>query len=56
MTALLLEVFQKASALPDDLQDMVANDLLQEIEWESRWDKTLDASQDTLDKLTEKAI
>ena len=56
MTALLDKLFEKASALPLELQDMLAKEFLQEIEWEHRWEKTLGKSQDVLDKLTEKAM
>lgn len=56
MTVLLQEVFEKASALPDEQQDVLAREFLQEIEWENRWDKTLEKSQNTLDKMTEKAM
>lgn len=56
MTALLQEVFQKASSLPVHLQDMLARDLLQEMEWEDKWDTTLENSQSALDKLTLRAM
>ena len=56
MTALLEEVFKKAATLPEDVQDIVANELLQEIEWESQWDKALEESQNALDVLTLKAM
>jgi hypothetical protein len=38
MTELLTQAFEKASELPDDLQDHLALDVLEEIEGESRWD------------------
>jgi len=56
MTALLQEVFQKASALPEVVQDMLAKELLQEIKWEDQWDITLENSQSALEKLTVKAM
>ncbi len=56
MTVLLERAFQKASELPENLQDDLAHELLDEIEWESRWDKTLAESQPMLDRLAEKAI
>ena len=56
MTTLLQEVFQKASSLPMHLQDILAKELLLEMEWESKWDSTLENSQSTLDKLTLKAM
>ena len=56
MTTLLQEVFEKASTLPKDQQDILAKEFLQEIGWESRWDRTIENSQGTLDKMTEKAM
>ena len=55
MTKLLTEAFQKASSLPEDLQDQIAQELLEEMEWEGRWEQTLAGSQDKLDRLAEKA-
>ncbi len=56
MTNLLTLSFEKASELPDDLQDQLAQELLDEIEWESCRDSTLEKSQDKLEKLAEKAL
>ena len=56
MTTLLQEIFQKASSLPVHLQDMLAKELLLEMEWEEKWDNTLKNSQSALDKLTLKAM
>ncbi len=56
MTTLLQEVFQKASSLPVHLQDMLAKELLLEMEWEDKWDNTLENSQSALGKLTLKAM
>ena len=56
MTHLLSQAFQKASELPENLQDEIASELLEEIEWESRWDKTLAESPDKIDRLAQKAI
>jgi hypothetical protein len=55
MTDLLSQAFERASKLPDDIQDQIALDLLEEIEWESRWDQTLADSQDKLERMAEKA-
>lgn len=52
MTILLEQVFKKASALPEDIQNVLATEFLQEIEWESQWDATIEKSQDALEKLT----
>jgi hypothetical protein len=38
------------------MQDMLAKELLQEIEWEEKWDITLENSQSALDKLTLRAM
>ena len=56
MTKLLAEAFQKASRLPKSVQDQLAQELLEEIEWESRWDETLAKSQDKLDRMADKAL
>jgi len=56
MTALLQDVFQKASILPEAVQDMLARELLAEIEWENQWDSTFENSQSALEKLTLKAM
>lgn len=56
MTALLEQVFEKAAHLPEEQQETLAREFLQEIEWESRWDETLTKSQDALDKLATKAV
>jgi hypothetical protein len=51
MTELFQMAFKKASALPVHLQDMLAKELLQEMEWEEKWDNTLANSQSALDEL-----
>ena len=56
MTTLLKEAFDMASQLPEDLQNQLARDLLDEIEWELKWDNTLSDSQDLLEKLAGNAI
>ena len=56
MTALLQAAFEKASALPAEVQELLAKELIEEIEWETRWDRTLADSQPLLDQLTEKAM
>jgi len=55
MTKLLEEAFQKASQLPSRLQDMLAKEFFEEIEWENKWDDTLERSQDLLDSLAANA-
>ncbi len=56
MVAALQEAFQKASGLPEEVQELLAKELLSEIEWETRWDETLANSQPLLDRLTAKAM
>ena len=57
MTDLLKQAFNKASELSDMDQDMLAQELLSEIEGESRWDKTLNspASEQMLEQMASKA-
>jgi len=55
VTWLLTQAFNKAARLSDDLQDQLARQLLDEIEGESRWDRTLAESAEQLDQLAEKA-
>jgi len=56
MTKLLAEAFDRASKLSEGLQDDIARELLDEIEWETRWDKTLVSSQEKLERLADKAL
>ena len=55
MTKLLQKAFQEASKLPDPLQDILAKEFIEEMEWEAKWDKTLEESQNVLDTLSDKA-
>ncbi len=41
MASLLEKAFRKASELPSDLQDQLAEELLDEIDWEFQGDKSL---------------
>jgi len=52
MTTLLKEAFDKVTTLPEPLQDQIAHQLLEEVEW----DKTFSESQDVLDRLAQKAL
>lgn len=56
MTSLLKKAFDKASQLPQNLQDQIARGLLEEIEWELKWEETLVGSEDLLEKLANKAL
>ncbi len=53
MTKLLAEAFEKASKLPENLQDELARELLEELAGEAQWDQTLADSDDALDKMAE---
>lgn len=55
MTLALKNAFEKSSQLPDDTQELLAHQLLDDIEAELRWDETLSKSQNTLEKLADKA-
>jgi len=56
MTGLLKEAFERASQLPEAVQDDVAAQLLEDIEGELQWDDTLRRSQDALEKLADHAL
>lgn len=56
MTKLLTQAFQRASKLPPNLQDELARELLDELQWEAHWDGTLAESGDMLDKMAEQAL
>ena len=55
MTATLEKAFAKAANLPDELQEQLAEQLLQDIEAEKKWDRTLAKSQHLLEKLARQA-
>ena len=56
MTTLLQKAFQKASALPDDEQDLLAERLLAELEAEDAFDRAIEQTADKLKTLAEAAI
>lgn len=56
MTKQLSHAFERASALPENLQDEIAEQLLDDIQGELHWDRTLAKSQDKLEKLADKAL
>ncbi len=57
MTDLLLEAFKKAQNLPDRLQDELAQQLLEDIENELKWQQTLSQEQNSsLDNLARQAL
>ena len=56
MTVLLKQAFEKASQLPDDLQDQLAQEVLEDIAGELQWDTTLAQSEDLLEQLAAQAL
>lgn len=56
MTELLTRAFQEASKLPNEIQDELAQRLLDDLVGESQWDSTLARSDDQLDRLADKAL
>lgn len=56
MTKLLAKAFEKASQLPENLQDELARALIDDLTWEAQWGRTLAESSDQLDKMAEKAL
>ena len=56
MTTLLQEAFEKASKLPPGTQDLLAREILDEIDGEARWDETLANSQPLLEKMAQSAL
>jgi hypothetical protein len=56
MTKLLEEAFQKASALPESMQDLLAQEVMDEIIWEMKWDKELNEPAPFLKDMAQQAI
>ena len=56
MTKLLAKAFQTASKLPENLQDELAQQLIDELASEARWEQTLAESTSKLDAMAEKAL
>ena len=56
MTKLLAEAFERASELPDELQDEFARQLLEELAGEAKWDQTLAESADRIDEMAGEAL
>ena len=57
MTNLLAEAFRKAQTLPDYLQDELAEQLIEDVENEIKWQQLLSQPQDMkLDELAAKAL
>ena len=56
MTEALSKAFEAASSLPEDAQQLLAEQLMVEIEGESLWDETLAKSQDALGRMADEAL
>lgn len=56
MTALLSQAFNKAAELPETVQEEIAQQLLEDIEAELKWDQTFARTQDQLAKLADNAL
>jgi len=55
MTPSLTKAFAKASKLPASVQEQLAEQLLEDIAGEMKWDQTLAGSQDLLESMASKA-
>ena len=59
MTALLEQVFKEAQKLPNELQNEIAQQLLEDIHNELKWQKTLsnpDINIDVIEKMAQLAL
>ncbi|ODS32850.1 MAG: hypothetical protein SCARUB_02009 [Candidatus Scalindua rubra] len=56
MTKLLSKAFEKAKNLPENIQDEIAKNLLEDIEGELKWNDTLKKSKEKLEKMASKAL
>lgn len=56
MTQLLERAFEKASKLPDDVQDSLATLMLEELDSERYWDKVFASSPEVLSSLAAEAL
>ncbi len=56
MTNLLSKAIKRIEVLPQELQDELAEQLLEDIESELKWQKTLAKPQSKLGRLAEKAL
>jgi hypothetical protein len=56
MTEILAKAFEKASALPPEVQDEVGAWLLAELESEKRWTALFSSSRDALSRLAAEAV
>ncbi len=56
MTTLLETAFEKISALPEMEQNIYAKNLLDEIEFEKKWDSSFSESEDLLSQMADSAL
>ena len=56
MTTLLEKAFQKAGHLPAAAQDTLAQEILDDLADEARWDNTLAQTGKMIDRLAERAL
>ena len=56
MVTRLKDAFDKASGLPEAVQEQLADQLIDDIEGETKWDATLAKSQDLLDEMAARAL
>ncbi len=56
MTKALSKAFEAASNLPEDAQQLLAEQLMEEIEVELLWDQTLAQTQDDLERMADEAL
>ncbi len=56
MTQSLSYAFKKASLLSTEIQDVLAQEIIDEIEAEAQWDTTLVQSADKLEEMASKAL
>jgi hypothetical protein len=56
MRELLSEAIERIEKLPADLQDEIAKQIMDDLESERRWEKTLGKPQKKIERLAEKAL
>ncbi len=56
MTEALSRAFEAASSLPEDAQQLLAAQLMEEIEGELLWGETLAKTQDALERMADEAL
>ena len=56
MVARLKNAFEQAGKLSEAAQEQLAEQLLEEIEGEQKWDETLAGSQDLLERMAKQAL